>query len=108
MTNKTKETIDLYRETQDLIAQAFCDKFDLYIENKLPGGAGYEIADLFISIEDMITVLEEDFTFEQFLQWYDYAFDIHMENSNQDSKKADKHIVNLRNYVKYGKQLIKK
>lgn len=107
MNKKIEETIQLYRKTQDLIAQAFCDKFELDIENKLPGGAGYEIADLFISIEDIITVLEEDFTFEQFLQWYDYAFEIHMENSNQDSKKANKPVINLKNYTKYGKQLNK-
>jgi len=108
MSKKIEEAIELYRNTQDLIAQAFCNKFDLYIENKLPGGAGYEIADLFISTEDMITVLEEGFTFEQFLQWYDYALEIHMENSNQDSKKADKPVINLRNYVKYDNELIKK
>ena len=108
MNKKIKETIELYRKTEDLVAKAFCKKFDIYIESKMPGGGSYDICDMIISVDDMITTLEEDFTFEQFLQWYDYAFDIGMKNSNQDSKKADKHIVNLRNYVKYGEQLVKK
>ena len=103
---KEQKTIDLYKKIKQLIADDFCKKYDLEIEYPLPGEAGYMIADYYISIEDMITCLEENYTFEQFLSWYDYALDIHMYNSNQDSKKKDEPIINLKNYVNHGEQLI--
>ena len=102
MKEKEKEAIELYKSTGMLIAELFCKKYDMSIEYELPGGAGFMIGDLYVSIYDMITCLEKDISIQKFLEWYDYAIEIGIKNSDQDSKVKDMPIISLKVYSKYG------
>lgn len=63
-----------------------------------------EVADRFFSIQEIVDFTREKYTSEEMFEYYDMALDLAMKNSEQDSKKKDNVIINIRNWKKLCKK----
>ena len=66
---------DNYKKACDAYLQRFCEliEMDMYYADWVDVGGVAEIGDYYVSMQDMMTAVENNIGYEQFIKWYDYT-----------------------------------
>lgn len=65
---------DNYKKACDAYLHRFCEliEMDTHYADWVDVGGTAEIGDYYVSMQDMITAVEHNVGYEQFIKWYDY------------------------------------
>ena len=75
MNVKTQTLKDNYKKACDGYLQRFCEliEMNMHYADWVDVGGVAEIGDYYVSMQDMITAVENNVGYEQFIEWYDYT-----------------------------------
>ena len=75
MNRQTQTLKDNYKKACDGYLQKFCEliEMDMHYTDWVDVGGVAEIGDYYVSMQDMITAVENNVGYEQFIKWYDYT-----------------------------------
>lgn len=64
-----------YRKACDAYLERFCEliEMDMHYADWVDVGGVANIGDYYVSMQDMITAVEHNVCYEQFIKWYDYT-----------------------------------
>lgn len=71
---------DNYKKACDAYLHRFCEliEMDIHYADWVDVGGIAEIGDYYVSMQDMITAVEHNVGYEQFIKWYDYILRVGM------------------------------
>jgi hypothetical protein len=74
MNNTVKKLQHDYKAACDAYLHRFCEliEMDIYYADWVDVGGVAEIGDYYVSMQDIITAVEHNVGYEQFIKWYDY------------------------------------
>lgn len=66
---------DNYRKACDAYLQRFCEliEMDMHYADWVDVGGIAEIGDYYVSMQDMMTAVEHNIGYNEFIKWYDYT-----------------------------------
>lgn len=101
-------TLKNWEQATEQLAQSFIKKHfgrsaSYYWISDEVGGT-LEVADRYFSLADIVDFTRGKYTSEEVYDYYDYALGLAMKNSEQDSKKKNNVIINIRNWKKLCKK----
>lgn len=75
MNRQTQVLKESYRKACDGYLHRFCEliEMDIHYADWVDVGGVAEIGDYYVSMQDMITAVENNVGYEQFIEWYDYT-----------------------------------
>lgn len=75
MNRQTQTLKENYRKACDGYLHRFCEliEMDIHYADWVDVGGVAEIGDYYVSMQDMITAVENNVGYEQFIEWYDYT-----------------------------------
>lgn len=76
----TQTLKDNYKKACDAYLQRFCEliEMDMHYADWVDVGGVAEIGDYYVSMQDIMTAVENNIGYEQFIKWYDYTMRVGM------------------------------